>query len=261
MKISTIVPLYNDEEYVENTLNSLVNQSIFEDIEVIIVDDGSNDNSKYLIEKFSLDYANINAFHKENEGLTFTRNYGMDLAKGEYIHFMDSDDYIPPDAYERMYDLARKHDHDIVSGHFLRFNDTSIDREIISSFICKTITGTIESTTLDESEILAWDSVVWNKLYKNSFLKENNIRFPNERITYEDNIFSMESYCKAKSIGFLDYDVYYWRRRPYNTSLSTENELKTFIDRYRIMKMVNQCMIDNNCSEKTVSYLKETLTI
>lgn len=156
---------------------------------------------------------------------------------------MDGDDYISPNTYEKMYDLAKKYDHDIVSGHFLRFDDDSIIIEAISRFIRGRISDTIESTTLRDCEVLAWDSVVWNKLYKTSFLKENDIKFPYERITYEDNIFSMESYCKAKSIGFLNYDVYYWRKRSTN-SLSTENEFKTFIDRYIIRNwFISACLI------------------
>lgn len=257
-KISVIVPVYNKEEYVEESLNSLVNQSIFDDIEVILIDDGSTDNSLQLIEKFSKDYENIKVFNKENEGLTFTRNYGIDLAKGEYIHFMDADDYIPSDVYEKLYNFARKYDHDVVSGNFLRFNSEKVWRESISRFITGKITKTIESTTLNQCSVLTWDSVVWNKLYKTSFLRKNNIKFPYERITFEDNIFSIEAYILAKSIGFLNEDVYYWREDENKLSLSTSDDKVTFKDKIKIMGLVNDCMREYDCSKEIIEikYLK-----
>ena len=86
-KISVIVPVYNVEDYLEDALNSIVNQT-FDDIEVLMIDDGSTDNSKYIIEKYALYYDNFYAFHKKNEGLPITRNYGLKFAKGEYVHFI-----------------------------------------------------------------------------------------------------------------------------------------------------------------------------
>lgn len=249
-KISVIVPVYNKEKYIDETLDSLINQSIFPEIEVLLIDDGSTDSSLQLIEEFSKDYENIKVFHKENEGLTFTRNYGIDRAKGEYIHFMDADDYIPPDAYEKLYNLAIKYDHDVVSGNFLRFNSQKVWRESISRFITGKITKTIESTTLNQCKILTWDSVVWNKLYKSSFLKENNIKFPYERITFEDNIFSIEAYVLAKSVGFLNEDIYYWREDENKLSLSTSDDELTFRDKIKIMNLVNDCMNRYDCSEE-----------
>ena len=95
VKISVILPIYNVEDYLEETLDCLLNQTIISDIEVLMIDDGSTDNSRYIIEKFALDYENFHAYHKVNEGQGIARNYGLQFAKGEYVHFLDSDDYIP----------------------------------------------------------------------------------------------------------------------------------------------------------------------
>ena len=81
-KISVVVPVYNVERYLEYALNSLVQQTFIDDIEVLMIDDGSTDNSRYIMEKYALDYENFHAYHKENEGLSITRNYGLKLAKG-----------------------------------------------------------------------------------------------------------------------------------------------------------------------------------
>ena len=258
VKVSVVVPVYNVEPYLENTVYSIINQSIFEDIEVLLIDDGSSDGSRHLVEEFSCDYDNIKCFHKENEGLSITRNLGIELAKGEYIHFMDSDDYLPSYAYEKMYVMAKKHDHDMVSGRYLRFNTKSIWNDDISNYLNENIPKTTESTSLEKCKHLSWDSVVWNKLYKTSFLNDNTIRFPDERITFEDNIFSIESYAKAKSVGFLNDTVYYWRMRENNDSLSQSDLNRMFIDRIKIMHMVNDAMEDNNCNADAVNlkYLK-----
>ena len=91
-KISVIFPVYNVEYDIKEALNSLLNQTIVDDIEVIMVDDGSTDHSKYIIDEYDANFENFYAYHKENGGLSSARNFGMQYAKGEYIHFFDSDE-------------------------------------------------------------------------------------------------------------------------------------------------------------------------
>ena len=102
VKISVIFPVYNVEYYIEEALDSLVNQTIFEDIEVIIVDDESTDKSRYIINKYALDYDNIHILREKNGGVSAARNYGLTVAKGEYIHYMDSDDFLLYESYEKL---------------------------------------------------------------------------------------------------------------------------------------------------------------
>lgn len=113
IKVSVIVPVYNVERYLEKCLNSLVNQTL-KAIEIIVVNDGSPDNSQKIIDKYSKKYQNIKAFIKENGGLSDARNYGLTKAKGEYVSFVDSDDYIENNALEIMYNTAKKSNLDIV---------------------------------------------------------------------------------------------------------------------------------------------------
>lgn len=93
-KISVIIPVYNVENYLEETLNNIINQTFFENTEVLLVDDGSTDNSGHIVDKYASDYDNIYAFHKVNEGQCVARNFALSHVKGEYIHFMDSDDLL-----------------------------------------------------------------------------------------------------------------------------------------------------------------------
>ena len=114
MKISLIVPVYNVENYLEKCLNSLVNQTL-QEIEILVINDGSTDNSQKIIEVFQNKFPQkIKAFTKENGGLSDARNFGIDRATGEFLAFVDSDDYVSETMMEEMYDLAKKHEAEIV---------------------------------------------------------------------------------------------------------------------------------------------------
>ena len=113
-KVSIIVPVYNVEKYLAKCLDSLVNQTL-EDVEIIVVDDGSKDNSKQIIDEFQTKYPDkIKSFVKKNGGLSDARNFGLDRASGEYIGFVDSDDYVTAEMFEEMYSLAQKYDAEMV---------------------------------------------------------------------------------------------------------------------------------------------------
>ena len=114
MKISVIVPVYNVENYLEKCLNSLVNQNL-QEIEILVINDGSTDNSQKIIEVFQSKFPQkIKTFAKENGGLSDARNYGIDRATGEFLAFVDSDDYVSTTMMEEMYNLAKKHEAEIV---------------------------------------------------------------------------------------------------------------------------------------------------
>ena len=113
IKVSVIVPVYNVEKYLEKCLDSLVNQTLKE-IEIIIVNDGSPDNSHKIIDKYTKKYKNIKAYLKENGGLSDARNYGLKKASGEYIAFLDSDDFVKEDMYQKMYEKAKSGNFDMI---------------------------------------------------------------------------------------------------------------------------------------------------
>ena len=116
--VSVIVPFYNVENYIEKCLETLVNQTL-EDIEIILVNDGSKDRSKIIVDKFLKQYPEkIVYLEKENGGLSDARNYAIPYAKGEYIAFLDSDDYVEKTMYKDMYELAKKEDSDMVECNF-----------------------------------------------------------------------------------------------------------------------------------------------
>ena len=237
-KISVIMPIYNTEYYLEETLISLASQTIIDDLEVIMVDDGATDESRYIIEKYALDYDNFHAYHKENEGQGITRNYGLSLAKGEYTIFLDSDDYLPRDAYETLYEMALKTGSDIVVGNVLRFALYNVweDNLFKNSFFG--MNEVIEKTTLNEMPSLLWDTVTWNKLYKTEFLRKNNITFPDKKISFQDIPFSLKAYILAESISITPVITNYWRLRSDNTSVTQQDKsIKNFRNRLEITRM------------------------
>ena len=257
-KISVIFPVYNVENDIKEALNSLLNQTIVDDIEVIMVDDGSTDHSKYIVEEYAENYENFYAFHKENGGLSSARNYGMKQANGEYISFFDSDDLLAFDAYEKLYEYAKKDKYDIIVGNFLKFNRQKTWPQGMSEFVFKGIQDNIENTNLLNTPNLAWDMLATNKIFRREFLVDNDITFYNENINFEDNLFSIEAYDKAKKIALANYFFYFWRVGENESSITQTYSLKRATDLIKIFNLVKK-YIDQNITEKEIldkKYLK-----
>lgn len=258
-KISVIMAVYNTEDYLEETLMSVLNQTMIDDIEVLMIDDGSTDNSRYIIEKYALDYENFHAFHKENEGQGIARNYGLKFAKGEYIHFLDSDDYLPPKAYETLYGMANKNNDDIAIGNVSRFALNNVWDDILFKNSYNKLSDNVESTNLHETPLMLWDTITCNKLYNKQFLTENNILFLDEKIFFEDILFSLKSYIFAKSISITTDEIYYWRLRS-DESSTTQQDLKVtnFKDRLKILRLCNELLEKHDIEDeiKNFEYFK-----
>lgn len=209
-KVSVIVPVYNVEKYIEKCLNTLVNQTLKE-IEIIIVNDGSKDNSKEIIKKFIGMYPEkIVYLEKENGGLSDARNFGIPYAKGEYIAFLDSDDYVELNMYEDMYKIAQNENSDMVECDFIWEypNKSRID------------TGEIyhgKHEMLEKVRVVAW-----NKLIKKSVLDKANVQFP-KGFRYEDIEFTYKLLPYLEKVSFLKKPCVHYIQR--DTSISnTQNE-------------------------------------
>jgi len=205
-KISIIVPIYNVEEYLEECLNSIINQSLgLNNIEVILINDGSSDNSKKVLENYALKHKDFVVVNRENKGVSVTRNEGVELATGEYIMFLDSDDYLNKDALKEMYEVAKKEDSDVLIGRMKAFDSNGF----YSYYSDKIITEKKTFSLKENKKILKVISVCC-KLYKRSFVKK--VQFvPN--IRHEDNYFTMSIYTKAKRITTIPKYYYYRRYR------------------------------------------------
>lgn len=199
-KVSVIVPVYNVQDYIEKCLDSLVYQTL-EDIEIIVVNDGSTDESKIVVQKYINKYPEkIIYVEKENGGLSDARNYGMKYATGEYIAFVDSDDYVEKDMYEKMYEKAKKEDSDMVECNFyweypkkLKF-DKGIKYEVKQDMLVKVRV------------------VAWNKLIKRSILNETKIEFP-KGLRYEDVEFTYKLIPYINKVSFVTEPMVHYIQR------------------------------------------------
>ncbi len=172
-KVSVIVPVYNVEKYVAGCLESLIKQSL-QELEIIVVNDGSTDNSKNIIASYQRKYPDkIVYLEKENGGLSDARNYGVPYAKGEYIAFLDSDDYVEPNMYEEMYHAA------------LNGAKKVVECDFVWEYERKNVTDTVEDYTDIKDYLVRGRVVAWNKIYNRKWLNEMNVTFP-KGLLYED---------------------------------------------------------------------------
>ena len=211
--VSIIVPIYNVEGYIEKCLESLVNQTL-QDIEIILVNDGSTDNSALIAKRFLENYPEkIVYLEKENGGLSDARNYGIPYAKGEYIAFLDSDDYVEKNMYEEMYNLAKKQNSDMVQCNFY-WEYPEKDKKKIADL--KEYKGKKEM--LEETRVEAW-----NKLIRREILVENpEIRFP-KGLRYEDMEFTYKLIPYIEKVDILNKPFIHYIQRQ-NSISNTQNE-------------------------------------
>lgn len=241
VKISVIIPVYNVENYLRQALDSILNQTMIDNLEVLMVDDGSTDNSKYIVDEYADKYDNFHVYHKKHEGQAIARNFAIDLAKGEYIHFMDADDYLSPKAYEKLYYFNPSND--FVVGNVLKFGEYNIWENILFKKAFGNFKGNIKSFRLIQAPQILWDTITCNKLFKKQFLDKNNIRFINDDVYYEDLIFSLQAYALADSIGFSRDIFYYWRVRKDKSSVTqVQDSVKNFEDRLKVLIIYNYLM-------------------
>lgn len=208
-KISIIVPAYNVENYIEKCLNSLVNQTL-EDIEIIVVNDGSTDKTKEKILEFCNKYSNkIKYLEKENGGLSSARNFGMPYATGEYIAFLDSDDYVELDMYEEMYNEAKREDFDMVECDFFWEypNKKRFDN------------GTLAQ---NRKELIVKNRVVaWNKIIRREIIEKAKIEFP-MGLRYEDVEFFYKLVPYLEKVSIVNKCFIHYVQRG-NSIVNTQN--------------------------------------
>ena len=202
-KVSIIIPVYNVEDYIELTLQSLLEQTLKE-IEIILIDDGSTDNSLQIIQSYAEKYENIKVILQENSGPSRARNRGIEEAVGEYIAFVDSDDLLPENSLEVRYNAAVEQNADIVIGGTYKFNSKR------KWPMTKHFLGNEEKNVVTNSDIL-WTVGPCNKIYKRDIIK--TLKFPQNIKYAEDQVFVIQAYLKAKKIYSINETVYYYRMR------------------------------------------------
>lgn len=220
--ISIIVPIYNVEKYLNKCIDSIINQT-YKNIEIILINDGSEDNSGKICDKYAKEDSRIKVIHKKNGGLSDARNVGIDASQGDYIAFIDSDDWVDLYMIERLYNLIIQHKADIVQGDYIEV----YDEDNILKNITKEEINFYNSNQMLEylyGEKYVKTVVVWNKLYKKELFDQ--IRFPKGRL-HEDEFTTYKVIHRANTIIDSNLPVYYYRQRE-SSIMNSDFNIKRF---------------------------------
>lgn len=214
--ITLIIPVYNTKKYLDECVKSVISQT-YTNLEILLIDDGSTDGTSQMCDTYLSIDERIKVYHKTNEGLGLTRNYGVERAHGKFISFLDSDDRISQDFIETLYRCTLENDADVCKGGFTRFKgneaikctryDKAIYRgnEVKNEFLPRLIGSAPNKHDSVEMS-------VWGVLYKAEIIKSNNILFPSEReIISEDIVFNIQYFQHANIGCLLDSTGYYYR--------------------------------------------------
>lgn len=242
-KISIIIPVYNVQDYLDKCLTSVINQTL-KDIEIIVVNDGSTDNSENIIKEYENSNKNIIYLKKENGGLSSARNYGTKHATGEYIAYLDSDDYVDNTIYEKMYNKAKSENSDYVECDFIWKYPNKEKHDIGYRY-------------KDKKEMFANARVVaWNKLIKREIIVKNNIEFP-EGLYYEDVEFFYKLLPYIDKFAFVEESLIYYIQR--GNSIVNKQDYRTS-QIFKVLDNVIQYYKKNEIYEKYEQEIEYTYT-
>lgn len=223
IKVSVIIPFYNDENYLEESIKSIVSQTL-EDIELILIDDGSYDNSTSIAKKYEKQYSNIIYIRQDNKGQGIARNKGLEVARGKYIYFLDSDDYLDKNALELCYEVAIKNKADLLTFNS-RMDKIDKSKFIIDyserNFLEYSVYG------LDYFKISLQNNKlfipVWLYFYSTDFLRKISIKF--EPIIFEDKVFTIQICMENPKIIYLN-EAIHCRRIRESSTMTTNKTIK-----------------------------------
>jgi CDP-glycerol glycerophosphotransferase len=236
-RISVVVPIYNVERYLQECLESIAAQT-FGDLECVMVDDGSTDGSAAIAEAYAAQDPRFRLVRQENRGLGAARNTGCrHLADGtEFLAFVDSDDTLPPGAYELMVRTLEETGSDFVAGNALRLRSTGYEQ---SHAHVRPFRETRLRTHVTELPALVTDRTAWNKVYRRSFFDRAGLTYP-EGILYEDAPVSVPHHYLAARVDVLADHVYHWRVREGGDKSITQQRTdpRGLVDRIRSMELV-----------------------
>lgn len=245
MTVSVIVPVYNTEKYLKACVDSILSQT-HKDLQVILIDDGSTDKSGEICDSYQEKDSRVIVKHTENMGVSHARNVGLNCATGDYIAFVDSDDTIKPDMYETLLRIAHEYKVQIVSSDFVFngkpvknsldentvYNENRIKTEVLPQFTCNNSIGVFEFK---------------NKIFTNSLIQDNDIRFYEEFSYQEDLMFMINIYGNAKSLYYLPKAFYEYVPLPTGLYSSyRENGGERFITaRKKMLSLIEKYHIEN----------------
>ncbi len=260
--VSIIVPVYNTEKYLPKCLNSLLAQTL-QDIEVLLIDDGSTDSSGMICDNYTHQDKRLQVLHIPNQGVSHARNKGLEIAKGEYVLFVDSDDWIETDMVNTLYQLVQNYQTDLSTcGYIIEDEDGHTLYKVEEQTSCK-LEKWDAIHSLFHDRYYKYKGNLWDKLYNKRLIDRNNLKF-NENISYNEDrlfIFQYLSYCQSISYTTLPYYHNIIRKASAMNSFEKNaynEKMTTFMDAFDIM---TQLSINFPCSINyclSVDYIKSS---
>ena len=258
-KISVILPVYNVEKYLHVCLNSVLNQT-YQDFEIICIDDASTDSSLEILEYFAKKDSRVKIIKQDfNQGPGHSRNCGLNVAKGKYIFFLDGDDWIDFNTFEVLVKKAEDNNLDLLFFNEINFHEErrefSMEGHSYNDSIINFDNNVFNHFDLDKENFFKLSSHVWNKLYLKSFLDNNNIRFSNENLAYEDIPFFYNVITAADRISLVKDKLYNFRKNKFSFRKSNDERI---FDMFRIYEDVLNVFFKNT---QLYQYYKGVLLI
>lgn len=260
--VSVIIPVYNTEKYLNQCINSVLAQTL-SDIEVLLIDDGSTDGSGKICDDYARKDKRIHVIHTSNHGVSHARNRGLDQAKGEYISFTDSDDWIDPDMIATLYRLMQTHHADLSTcGYIIEDENGSIIYNIKEKAIY-TLNKWDTIYSLFHDKHYKYKGNLWDKLYNRNIIDNHHLRF-NEKIYYNEDrlfIFQYLSYCQ--SLAYTSSPYYHYIMRSNSAMNLAQNiyheKLCTFMDAFDIMTSISTSYPSAIRRAIAIDYIKSSI--
>lgn len=254
-KVSVIIPVYNTEKYIERCLDSLVNQTLNE-LEIICVDDGSDDKSLEILNSYAQKYSNIKVLNQNHKRQGAARNLAFSQAQGEYIGYVDSDDWVDENYYEKLYSSAKKYDSDVALATNVRIGSgktkkrLNIEKE-------KFVTSLQDKLDINNQYRNACPT---NKIYRKSLLEEHEISFP-EDMYCEDKIFTLKALYYANGVVAVPDIYYYYFRNSESTVKASKYRQAMKIDENKARMSMLKFLIDNKADIRDKDFWATSSTL
>lgn len=255
--VSIVVPIYNNEDKIEECVNSLIAQSL-KDIEIILIDDGSNDKSGEIIDDIKLRDSRITVVHQDNKGVSSTRNVGIRIAKGEFVGFVDSDDYVDYSMYEKLYFSVKNNNTSMGMCRFATVIDNLIkneewdfdtERDDLQEYIFFNMIGKNDSISFNMEDTIMGSTC--RCIYKRDLLNKYSIFFDEDIAYAEDLLFNLKYLSIITKISLVDEVLYYYKIKKQSLSRGYKEEFYTGIK--ELMNRIQEVSTNRNI-EKRLSY-------
>jgi len=220
--VSIVVPVYKTERYLCQCINSLLHQTL-ENIEIILVNDGSPDNCPKICDTYAEQDKRIKVIHQQNAGYGKACNSGIALARGEYTGIIESDDYVELDMFERLYTLAKYHDLDVIRSHYCYYNSLANTHERVD---LSPIPLNVIFSPLENHSVFYQAPAIWAMIYKTSMIKRENIKFlESSGASFQDTSFAFKIYASAKRFMLVENTFVHYRIDNENSSVNSNDKI------------------------------------